>query len=71
MSDIRPLIRLDLYEHLVVKALTVGEPPVEPSVLADPPGDWDILAFSATGGGEGLVLLGKRKTRKVRDRDWL
>lgn len=60
MSDITP-IRLDLYEHLVVKALTAGEPPVEPSVLAEPHGDWDLLAFSATGAGGGLLLLGKRK----------
>ena len=64
MSDIRPIIRLDHYEHLAVRALNAGEAPAEPSALADSPGDWDILAFSATGGGGGLVLLGKRRTRK-------
>ncbi len=64
MSDIRPIIRLDHYERLAVRALNAGEPPAEPSALTDPPDDWDILAFSATGGGGGLVLLGKRRTRK-------
>ena len=64
MSDITP-IRFGSYEHLAVRALDAGNPPVEPSALADAPDDWDILAFIGATPRGGLLLLGKRKTGRA------